>query len=142
MADGTLFEGVGWSSSLPPNAAAFMDQPDPSLPPDTLRTPGDPHVAALRAELRENSGMQSLEICRPDEVERAVELLRRDGVAVVNDAFGFVNSSQTQAQWDIRQCPRIHQAFSQLWGTTIRVEVVNWLHETASAEHLFSTSSG
>ena len=87
MADGTLFEGVGWSSSLPPNAAAFMDQPDPSLPPAALRTPDDPHVAALRAELRENSGMQSLEICRPDEVERAVELLRRDGVAVVADAL-------------------------------------------------------
>jgi len=30
---------------------------------------------------------------------------------------GHVKKYQSQGQWDIRQCPRVHAAFADLWGT-------------------------
>eukprot|EP01052_Picozoa_sp_SAG31_P013268 SAG31_NODE_795_length_12036_cov_28.879953_4_plen_443_part_00 len=33
------------------------------------------------------------------------------------DAYGFTAQVTTQAQWDVRQSPRVHAAFAQLWGT-------------------------
>jgi hypothetical protein len=46
----------------------------------------DPGVAALRARMWEHNGIAGLEVCDPDEVERAAALLHRDGFVAVRDA--------------------------------------------------------
>lgn len=46
----------------------------------------DPGVVALRARMRERNGIPGLEVCRPDEVERAAALFHRDGFVAVRDA--------------------------------------------------------
>lgn len=51
------------------------------------RRPDDPHVRALRAELREHNGIPDLEVCAPHEVHRAAALFHRDGFVVVRDAL-------------------------------------------------------
>lgn len=50
---------------------------------DELR--GDNDIVELRAYLDSNNGIKGLEILGPDDVERAVELFRRDGFVVVSD---------------------------------------------------------
>ena len=40
----------------------------------------DPGVLALREHLRENNGINGLELCEPHEVERAARIFHRDGV--------------------------------------------------------------
>ncbi|HEY5662945.1 MAG TPA: phytanoyl-CoA dioxygenase family protein [Ilumatobacter sp.] len=47
----------------------------------------DPDVAALRRRLWEHNGIPGLEVCAPDEVERAAGLLHRDGFVAVRDAL-------------------------------------------------------
>ena len=47
----------------------------------------DPGVTALRETLRLNSGIPELEMCTPDQVERAAGLFHRDGFVVVTDAL-------------------------------------------------------
>lgn len=46
----------------------------------------DPGVAALRARMWERNGIPGLEVCAPDEVERAAALFHRDGFVAVRDA--------------------------------------------------------
>jgi hypothetical protein len=46
----------------------------------------DPGVAELRARMWERNGIPGLEVCRPDEVERAATLFHRDGFVAVRDA--------------------------------------------------------
>lgn len=48
----------------------------------------DPQVAALRAHLAANNGIEGLEILQPHEVERAVRLFRRDGFVAVANVLG------------------------------------------------------
>src|SRR5262249_17154935 len=45
-----------------------------------------PGVGALRERMWERNGIPGLEVCRPDEVERAAELFHRDGFVAVRDA--------------------------------------------------------
>ncbi len=51
------------------------------------RSYDDPGVAALRARMRERNGITGLEVCAPDEVDRAVELFHRDGFVAIRDAI-------------------------------------------------------
>ena len=85
---------VGWDERTPPNetldahgnpnpAERGFGVPDPRAP--RRRVPDDPEVVALRRYLRENSGMRGLEICTPDEVDRAARIFHRDGFVVVRD---------------------------------------------------------
>ncbi len=84
---------VGWDAALPPNevvdehGAPVPDrpfgEPDPRVP--AHRAYDDPEVQALREHLRANNGIRGLEICAPDDVERAVRIYRRDGFVVVRD---------------------------------------------------------
>ena len=85
---------VGWDARTPPNETVDADGkssrdpkgfgvPDPRAP--SHRTPDDPDVHRLRAYLRKHSGIHGLEICAPEEVERAARIFRRDGFVVVRD---------------------------------------------------------
>ena len=86
---------VGWDAAVPPNEVVDEDgvpmqsmagrAPDPRCPP--RRTIDDPQVQALRRHLKANNGIRGLEICAPDEVERATRIFRRDGFVVVRDAL-------------------------------------------------------
>ena len=86
---------VGWDAAVPPNEVVDEDgmpmetmagrAPDPRCPP--RRIAGDPEVEALRRHLKANNGIRGLEICTPDEVERATRIFRRDGFVVVRDAL-------------------------------------------------------
>lgn len=85
---------VGWDSNLPPNeyvdeygepieAGTDFGEPDPRVP--SCRDRNHPEVQHLREHLRKNNGIRHLEICSPDEVERATRIFRRDGFVVVRD---------------------------------------------------------
>ena len=86
---------VGWDAAVPPNEVVDEDgvpmpgmegrAPDPRCPP--RRVIDDPQVQALRRHLEANNGIRGLEICSPDEVERATRIFRRDGFVVVRDAL-------------------------------------------------------
>ena len=47
----------------------------------------DPNVERLRQRMRERNGIPGLEVCRPDEVERAATLFHRDGFVAVRDVI-------------------------------------------------------
>lgn len=51
------------------------------------RSYDDPGVVALRERMRERNGIPGLEVCAPDEVERAAALFHRDGFVAVRDAI-------------------------------------------------------
>jgi hypothetical protein len=51
----------------------------------------DPGVVALREHLRENNGINGLEICEPHEVERAARVFHRDGVRFVTPQSSSYN---------------------------------------------------
>ena len=53
----------------------------------------DPEVVKLRRHLEENSGIRGQEILQPADIERAVELFRRDGLVVVENVL---NSEQIE----------------------------------------------
>ena len=84
---------VGWDAMTPPNEVVDeygvpaldpgFGEPDPRVP--SRRVYEDPEVVALREHLRANNGIRGLEICTPDEVERAARIYRRDGFVVVRD---------------------------------------------------------
>mmetsp|Transcript_135658 Transcript_135658/g.421469 ORF Transcript_135658/g.421469 Transcript_135658/m.421469 type:complete len:399 (+) Transcript_135658:77-1273(+) len=85
---------VGWDERTLPNETVDDDGnpfpasggfaiPDPRAP--ARRSPDDPGVQRLREHLRQHNGIQGLEICRPDEVERAARIFHRDGFVVVRD---------------------------------------------------------
>lgn len=86
---------VGWDAVVPPNEVVDEDgvpmetmvgrAPDPRCP--ARRVSDDPEVEALRRHLKANNGIRGLEICTPDEVERATRIFRRDGFVVVRDAL-------------------------------------------------------
>ena len=86
---------VGWDPATLPNEVVDEDgtplrvkgfgEPDPRVP--ARRAPDDPGVVALREHLKANNGIRGLEICTPDEVERAARIYRRDGFVVVRDAL-------------------------------------------------------
>ena len=86
---------IGWDPATLPNEVVDdhgtplrergFGESDPRTP--AQRDPNDPDVQALRDHLRVNNGIRGLEICTPDEVERAARIYRRDGFVVVRDAL-------------------------------------------------------
>jgi hypothetical protein len=108
---------LGWHASVPPNGFANrptapsgtnsnplgLDTPeneiettpehrnlvagDPACAGWT-RSYDDPNVVVLREKLKKHNGIKGLEILAPADVERAAELLHRDGFVVVRDALG------------------------------------------------------
>lgn len=85
---------VGWCASTPVNETMDDDgKPsiqefgfaamDPFAPQN--RVYDDPQVEALRDFLRDNNGIQGLEICEPQELDRISRLFFRDGFVVVRD---------------------------------------------------------
>src|SRR5690348_8787771 len=85
---------IGWCAATPPNEASDefgnpltltkgVGAADPRAP--ARRVFDDPDVRALRTHLRECNGLKSLEIVRPDEVDRAARIFFRDGYVVVRD---------------------------------------------------------
>ena len=47
----------------------------------------DPSVIQLRRHLEANSGIKGLEIVKPDDIETAIRLFRRDGFVVVENVL-------------------------------------------------------
>ena len=85
---------VGWDEkSLPnetvdENGSYFVNRPgfaagDPRSP--KRRSYDDPGVGKLRRYLQEHTGIKGLEICSPDEIDRARRIFFRDGFVVVRD---------------------------------------------------------
>ena len=85
---------VGWDAGTPINETVDergepfpprpgFGVPDPRAP--ARRVYDDPSVQALRDRLRRHNGICGLEICAPDETERAARIFRRDGFVVVRD---------------------------------------------------------
>lgn len=56
---------------------------DPRAP--SARTYDHPDVEALREKLRKHNGIHELDICSPDEVDKAATIFWRDGFVVVKD---------------------------------------------------------
>ena len=87
---------VGWDERLPPNehvdehgnivtGQPDYGEPDPYVP--TKRVYDHPEVRALREHLKQHNGIHGLEICAPNEVNRAARIFHRDGFVVVRDAL-------------------------------------------------------
>ena len=86
---------VGWDVNLPANELVDeygkvvqrddFGEPDPRVP--QIRAYDNPEVKALREKLRTHNGIHNLEICTPDQAERAATIFRRDGFVVVKDLF-------------------------------------------------------
>ncbi|MEM7363839.1 MAG: phytanoyl-CoA dioxygenase family protein [Pseudomonadota bacterium] len=94
---------VGWDATTPVNER--VDENGTPMPIDAdfgvadPRAPGrrvhdDPEVEALRDHLRKHNGFPHLEICSPDEVDRAVHIFRRDGFVVVRDLLDAEHLAQ------------------------------------------------
>ena len=85
---------VGWDGNTPVNETVDehgnpfptkpgFGVPDPRAPKRRLYD--DDEVRRLRAHLRERNGIRGLEVCEPDDVERAARIFHRDGFVVVRD---------------------------------------------------------
>ena len=85
---------VGWCEKTPTNETADGDGSltiqqagfaamDPHAP--SRRQYDDPEVEDLRSSLREHNGIDGLEICDPDELDRIATIFFRDGFVVVRD---------------------------------------------------------
>ena len=93
---------VGWDEKSLANETVnedgdyFIDRPgfaagDPRSP--KRRIYDDPEVQDLRNYLQEHTGIKGLEICSPDEIDRARRIFFRDGFVVVRD---LLNSEQLE----------------------------------------------
>lgn len=85
---------VGWDANTPINETVDAEGnipekhrgfgvDDPRAP--KARVYDDPSVQSLRDKLREHNGYHELDICGPDEIERAATIFWRDGFVVVRD---------------------------------------------------------
>jgi len=129
---------VGWDARTLPNETVDADgnpfplqrgfgQPDPRAP--RRRVYDDPEVQALREHLRKHNGFRWLEICAPDEVQRAARIFRRDGFVVVRD---LLDAAQV-ARWR-EGCARILKQLLELPGRDGR----KYLTETGRLPHRYS----
>ena len=91
---------VGWDANTPinetldengnvPDAKRGFGIADPRAP--TARVYDDPSVEALRSKLRDHNGYHELDICDPDELDRAATIFWRDGFVVVRDLLNEEN---------------------------------------------------
>jgi hypothetical protein len=129
---------VGWDERTPPNETVDDDGnpfpadrgfgvPDPRAP--KRRAYHDPEVEALRAYLHEHNGLRGLEICSPNEVERAARIFRRDGFVVVRDLL----DDQQLDRWRAG-CARVLKQLLEIPGLHGR----KYLTETGRLPHRYS----
>ncbi len=129
---------VGWDERTPPNETVDEDgNPSPSKPgfgvPDP-RAPGrraydDPGVQELREHLRHHDGIRGLEICTPDEIDRAARIFHRDGFVVVRD---LLDADQLRRLRD--GCARVLKQILQVAGADGR----KYMTETQRLPHRYS----
>ena len=86
-------KSFGWEGmqDVPP----FVEH-DPATAGWTRRR-DDPNVLARRMHLEAHAGIQGLEICRPDELQRAARLFRRDGFVPIADVMDSDQLAKMQA---------------------------------------------
>ncbi|MDH3643128.1 MAG: phytanoyl-CoA dioxygenase family protein [Gammaproteobacteria bacterium] len=129
---------VGWDERTPPNETVDDEGnpfpiergfglPDPRAP--KRRVYDDAEVQALREYLRKHNGIHGLEICSPDEVDRAARIFRRDGFVVVRD---LLNAEQVN-RWRLG-CARILKALLEIPGLDGR----KYVTETGRLPHRYS----
>ena len=91
---------VGWDAQTPVNETLDEDGnslnkqrgfgvADPRAP--EARVYDDPTVEELRGKLRKHNGYRGLEICDPDELDRAASIFWRDGFVVVRNLLNEKN---------------------------------------------------
>ncbi len=91
---------VGWDANTPinetldengnvPDAKRGFGIADPRAP--KARVYDDPSVEELRKKLEQHNGYHELDICDPDELERAATIFWRDGFVVVRDLLNEEN---------------------------------------------------
>ena len=97
---------VGWDAATPvnetvdehgrpPTEERGFGVPDPRAP--KRRVYDDPEVEALRGQLQRENGIRGLEICAPEEVDRAARIFHRDGFVVVRDLLDAEHLAQFRA---------------------------------------------
>lgn len=97
---------VGWDAATPvnetvdehgrpPTAERGFGVADPRAPKRRVYDAAD--VVALRRQLQRENGIRGLEICTPDEVDRAARIFRRDGFVVVRDLLDAEHLAQFRA---------------------------------------------
>lgn len=85
---------VGWDADTPINETVDeygnpastergFGVPDPRAP--SQRVYDHPEIEALRRYLQRHNGIHGLEICSPEEIQRAARIFHRDGFVVVRD---------------------------------------------------------
>ena len=129
---------VGWDEHTPPNETVDANGnpfpsdrgfgvADPRAP--KRRVYNDPDVQALREHLRQSNGIRSLEICRPDDIERIARIYHRDGFVVVRD---LLNTEQLNR---FREgCARVLAQILEIGGTDGR----KYTTETGRLPHRYS----
>ncbi|MEQ8857411.1 MAG: phytanoyl-CoA dioxygenase family protein [Pseudomonadales bacterium] len=99
----------GWDEATPPNETVDADGnpihgewgftvPDSGCP--SRRRYDDPEVVALRERLARRNGLAGLEICAPDEFDRAARIFHRDGFVVVRDLLDAGRRARLQQGCD------------------------------------------
>ncbi len=134
----TMQESIGWDALTPPNETVDEDGnpaetdpgfgiADPRAPRRRVHDGSD--VVVLRNHLREHNGLHGLEIVRPDEVERAARIFRRDGFVVVRDLL-----DSFQIERFHRGCMRALDAILSIPGLRNQ----KYLTETQRLPHRYS----
>jgi len=129
---------VGWDEQSLTNETVdedgnhFIDRPgfaagDPRAP--LRRNYHDSDVNELRRYLRENTGIKGLEICSPDEIDRARRIYFRDGFVVVRD---LLDSDQLERWRD--GCARVLKEILSVPGNDGR----KYMTETNRLPHRYS----
>ncbi|HXC56422.1 MAG TPA: phytanoyl-CoA dioxygenase family protein [Rhizomicrobium sp.] len=129
---------VGWCAATPPNEttdeagnplipALGSGRVDPRAP--RSRAYDDPGVQRLRETLRARNGIVGLEICEPDEVERAARIFFRDGFVVVNNLL----DAARLATWRDASA-RVLRQILEIKGETGR----KYITETGRLPHRYS----
>ena len=129
---------VGWDVETPVNETVDQDgnqfpaEPgfgvaDPYAP--ARRIYDDPEVVTLRSHLQAHNGIDGLEICAPDEVDRIARIFRRDGFVVVRD---LLDAGQLERFRD--GCARVLRQILEIPGRDGR----KYLTESSRLPHRYS----
>lgn len=129
---------LGWDENTPPNETVDADgNPFPAEPGFGVADPFAPverrydadDVVVLRDYLRDHNGIDGLEICAPDEVERIKKIFWRDGFVVVRD---LLDAAQID-RWRIG-CARVLRQILEIPGKDRR----RYVTETQRLPHRYS----
>lgn len=129
---------VGWCANTPINETADGEgnpsvqatgfpASDPRAP--SARVYDHPEVMRLRETLHAHNGIQGLDVCKPQELDRIEHLFRRDGFVVVTDLL----DSEALTRWR-DGCARVLKEILSIPGSGTR----KYITETERLPHRYS----